>query len=125
MIVGEFIRSTAREMILEEFTIETLEESHGSVHLMCDISTIDILFDEFFYFFECSESFFEIGFEFGFIWSHVYITDNIENPYDFSIFNLLSAESTSHIRGILYVCYLQHVPLPQEQVSQVHGLHVH
>jgi hypothetical protein len=54
-----------------------------------------------------------------------YITDNIENPYDFSIFILLSAESTSHIRGILYVCYLQHVPSPQEQVSQVHGLHVH
>lgn len=125
MIIGEFRASTTREVILEEFTIETLEESHGSIYLMCDISTINILFDEFFYFFESSESFFEISFEFGFIWSHVYITDNIENPYDFSIFNLLSAESTSHIRGILYVCYLQHVPLPQEQVSQVHGLHVH
>jgi hypothetical protein len=70
MIIGEFRASTTREVILEEFTIETLEESHGSIYLMCDLTTINSLFDEFFYFFESSESFFEISFEFGFIWSH-------------------------------------------------------
>jgi hypothetical protein len=57
-------------MVLEEFTIETLKESHGSIYLVCNISTIGFLLDEFFYFFESSESFFEIGFEFGFVWSH-------------------------------------------------------
>jgi hypothetical protein len=57
-------------MMFEEFTIEALEESHSSIYLMSYVSTIGILFDEIFYFFESSDCFFEIGVEFGFIWSH-------------------------------------------------------
>ena len=50
---------------------------------------------------------------------------HIENPYDFSILDLLFSESTSRIRGILCAYFPQAHPVPQEQVSQVHGLQVH
>ena len=69
----QLIRSATREVILQKFTIETLEESHSSVHLVCDICTIGILLDEFFYFPECSESLLEIELEFGFIGIHSFL----------------------------------------------------
>ena len=70
MIRRKFGGSTTRKMMFEELTIHTLEESHACIHLMCDISTIGILLDEFFYFPECSESLLEIELEFGFIGIH-------------------------------------------------------
>ena len=73
MIVRQLIRSATREVILQKITIETLEESHSSVHLVCDICTIGILLDEFFYFPECSESLLEIELEFGFIGIHSFL----------------------------------------------------
>ena len=57
-------------MMLEKFTIHTLKESHTRIYLMCDISTIGILFDELFDFFESSESLFEIELELGFVGIH-------------------------------------------------------
>lgn len=71
MVTCKLGRSTTCKVMLEKFTIHTLEESHTCIHLMCDICTIGILFDEFFDFFECSESLLEIELELGFVGIHI------------------------------------------------------
>lgn len=46
----ELRRTTVGEMMLQEITIQTLEESHGRIYLMSDISTVCIFFYELRYF---------------------------------------------------------------------------
>jgi hypothetical protein len=70
MIVRELSRATTSEMMLEEFTVERLEEPHGRIHLMSDIRTVRILFDEFCDFFQSSFRFADTGLELGLVWSH-------------------------------------------------------
>ncbi len=70
MIICELGRSTRGEMVFEEFTIERLEESHSCVHLMSDICTVGVRFDEFCDFLESSLRFADARLELGFVWSH-------------------------------------------------------
>ena len=74
MIVRKFGRSTASKMMLKEFTIERLEQSHSCIDLMSDIGTIRVLLDEFCDFFEGSFCLADTGSELGLVWSHVDVT---------------------------------------------------
>ena len=75
-------------MVLQKFSVETLQETHRGIDLMGDISTVGILFDEFCDFLESSLRFLKVELEFVFVDGHKKERIKFEKAHDFGIFVL-------------------------------------